>query len=152
MIKPNKIFLFLALIVILTSFSWITSCTHKADLSNMPEICFERDVLNIYANSCAIKGCHDGSGESGRALDNYADISRTVVPYNPDASQSYQAIISTWGEGKMPPDGPLSQDNRTIIRLWIEQGAGNIPCPSSAGKSAPKTVQAGITNTSKSGN
>jgi len=127
--KPDKINLSLSLLIILTIVSWITSCTHTADLTGLPEVCFERDVLPIYTNSCAIAGCHDGSGgESGRALNNYNDILSTVVPGNPDASSSYQAIIKTWGENRMPPDQPISLDNRTMIRVWIEQGATNPKC------------------------
>ena len=34
----------------------------------------------------------------------------------------YQAIISKW-ENHMPPSQPLSLENRTKIRVWIEQGA-----------------------------
>jgi hypothetical protein len=126
--KPDKIYLSLSILIILVTVSWITSCTHNADLSGLPEVCFERDVLDIYKINCAKGGCHDGTGEAGPALNNYANIFNTVVPGNPDASNSYQAIISTWGENKMPPDQPLSTDNRTMIRVWIEQGALNKPC------------------------
>jgi hypothetical protein len=127
--KPDKIYLSLALLMILTTVSWISSCTHTADITGYPEICFDRDVLIIFSNSCATQHCHDGTGESRMSLDNYTDIKSTVVPYNPNASPSYKAITSTWGEGKMPPDQPLSLDNRTIIRLWIEQGANPTTCP-----------------------
>jgi hypothetical protein len=126
--KPDKIYLSLSFLIILTTVSWITSCTHNADLTGLPDVCFERDVLWIYSNSCAIPGCHDGKGESGPALNNYTNIVNTVVPGNPGASSSYQAITSTWGENRMPPDQPLSLDNRTMIRVWIEQGATNPKC------------------------
>jgi hypothetical protein len=33
----------------------------------------------------------------------------------------------------MPPDKPLSLDNRINIRLWIEQGAMPTVCPDSSG-------------------
>jgi hypothetical protein len=128
--KPDKIFLILTLLLIFTTYSWITSCSHNIKISDYPEICFDRDVLPVFQNNCAISRCHDGrGGESRMALDNYTNISRTVVPYNPDASSSYKAIVATWGENKMPPSQPLSIDNRTIIRLWIEQGAGQTTCP-----------------------
>ena len=126
--KPDKIYLSLSLLIILTTVSWITSCTHNADLTGLPEVCFERDVLPIYTNSCAIAGCHDGKGEAGPALNNYTNIVSTVVPGNPGASSSYQAITSTRGENKMPPSQPISLDNRTMIRVWIEQGALNTVC------------------------
>jgi hypothetical protein len=121
--KPDKISISLSFLIILAAVSWITSCTHNADLTGLPEVCFDRDVLPIYTISCAYGGCHDGKGESGRALDNYIDIVSTVVPGNPGASSSYQAIIAKRGENMMPPGQPISLDNRTMIRVWIEQGA-----------------------------
>lgn len=129
--KPDKIYLSLSLLIIITTISWITSCTHEANIADIPEICFEGDVLPIFTNSCAISGCHSGGGgrESRMALNNYADISQGVVPGNPNASRLYQTIIATWGENMMPPRQPLSLENRTIIRLWIEQGAGLTVCP-----------------------
>jgi len=125
--KPDKITLLLASIVILTTVSWITSCTHNTDITNLPEVCFKRDVQFIISNNCAISGCHNGSGEA-MPLTNYTEISYGVVPGDPNASPIYQAITSTWGEKKMPPDQPLTQDNRTIIRVWIEQGAQETKC------------------------
>jgi hypothetical protein len=143
--KPNKIYLSLALLAILTTVSWISSCTHDAKISDYPEICFARDVLPIFQNNCAISRCHDGGGgESGRAMNNYTDIVRTIVPGNPKASSSYKAIIATWGENKMPPSQPLSLENRTIIRLWIEQGAGLTTCPVNTGYG--KDIKAGLYN------
>ncbi|MGA2405315.1 MAG: c-type cytochrome domain-containing protein [Bacteroidales bacterium] len=126
--KLDKIYLSLALLIILTTFSWFTSCTHLTDIANIPEICFTGDVLPIFINNCAISGCHDGGGrESRMALNNYADISQAVVPGNPNGSRLYQAIITKWGN-MMPPKQPLSEQNRTIIRLWIEQGAAQTVC------------------------
>jgi hypothetical protein len=113
--------------------AWTASCVHEADISDQPEICFEGQVLPIFLNSCAIAACHDGTGESDLRLDSYLDISHTVVPYDPEASESYKAITASWGENQMPPGQPLSLDNRTIIRLWIEQGAGLTICPEAGG-------------------
>ena len=129
--KADKIYVSLALVLFLTSLSWISSCTHNADISNLPEVCFVRDVLPIYSNNCAIPNCHDGTGEN-RALNTYIDIRNSVVPYNPDKSHSYSAIISKWGQNRMPPGQPLSEHNRTLIRVWIEQGANETTCPAAA--------------------
>ena len=125
--KPDKSYFALAFLIIITSILWIISCKHEADISNFPEMCFERDVLPIFSNSCSIYGCHDGTGE-GVILTDYANIRNTVIPYKPDKSQSYKAITSTWGEGQMPPGQPISQEKRTNIRLWIEQGANETIC------------------------
>jgi hypothetical protein len=131
--KPDKVYLCVTMLLIFTTISWISSCTHQADISNIPEVCFG-DVLNIYAAKCSIPGCHDGTGETELILKEYNDIRNTVVPGNSDASMSYKAIITTWGENRMPPDQPISQESRTIIRLWIDQGArdnrgDHVVCP-----------------------
>jgi len=127
--KPDKTSVFLASLFTLASVLLIFSCVNKADISDLPAVCFDNEVLPIFRNSCAKPGCHDGTGESDLVLNSFATISYTVVPFDPEASQSYKAITTTWGEMKMPPDEPLSKDNRTIIRLWIEQGAPANDCP-----------------------
>ncbi|MCJ7820243.1 MAG: hypothetical protein MUP53_03485 [Bacteroidales bacterium] len=114
---------------------WFSSCRHEAVLDqNLPEICFEREVLPIFSNSCALAGCHDATGESGYILNNYIDISHAVVAGNPEQSPVYKAIIISFGEGRMPPDKPLSLENRTLIRLWILQGARLTSCQDPSGE------------------
>jgi hypothetical protein len=131
--KPDKIYLSLTLLLLLTAFSWFSSCSHLADITNIPEVCFTGDILPIFNNNCAIPGCHDGGGrESRRAMNNYNDIVRDVSPGNPDASRLYQTIISKWGN-LMPPKQPLSLENREKIRIWIEQGAALTTCSGGTG-------------------
>ena len=132
--KIYKISLYLDLISVFSAFFWITSCTHNTVLDNIPELCFDRDVLPIFQNSCAISGCHDGTGESDLVLNSYVPISHAVEPGKPYSSSIYRAIIATSGENKMPPDQALSLDNRTIIRLWIEQGAFLTVCQDTTGQ------------------
>lgn len=131
--KIEKVYLFLEFLLIITILSYVSSCTHTANIDNIPEVCFERDVLPVFQNSCAISGCHDGQGESELVLNNYVSISHAVEPGKPYSSKIYNSIITTFGENNMPPDQPLSLENRTIIRLWIEQGAGLTTCPDTAG-------------------
>ncbi len=133
--KPDKIYLSLALLIIIAAFSWFTSCTHVANIASLPEVCFEADVLPIFTNNCAMAGCHTGGGggESRLVLDNYVDISHSVTPGNPNASRSYQAIIGKGGENRMPPGQPLSLENRELIRVWIEQGANLTTCGGTTG-------------------
>ncbi len=108
----------------------IISCRHEStDLSSFQEICFETEVLPIFKTNCAISGCHDGSGESFR-LQDYSGIMQGITPYKPRESSIYKAITAEW-LNLMPPDNPLSQEQRTTIRLWIEQGALNSTCSSS---------------------
>jgi hypothetical protein len=121
--KPDKTSLSLILLICLSAFSWISSCTHETDTSNLPEICF-KDVHTIIVTNCSMlnSGCHDGTGEA-MPLIGYDDIRNAVVPYNADKSSLYKSIIAVRGEKQMPPDKPLAEELRTTIRFWIEQGA-----------------------------
>jgi hypothetical protein len=131
--KPDKIYLSLTLLILFTLFSWFSSCTHVAEIANIPEVCFTGDVLPIFTTNCAIPGCHDGGGRESRlALNSYTDIIQNVTPGNPDASRLYQTIIAKWGN-RMPPSQPLSMENRTKIRVWIEQGATLTICTDTTG-------------------
>jgi hypothetical protein len=132
--KYDKIYSFPVLIFSLVIFFWIFSCTHTPIIDNIPEICFERDVLPVFQNNCAISGCHNGTGESHFALNSYVSISNAVVAGKPYSSRAYNAIISASGGNSMPPGQPLSLNNRTIIRIWIEQGAGLTTCPDTSGQ------------------
>jgi hypothetical protein len=130
--KLDKIYLSISAIILFAIFSWVTSCTHVANIANIPEICFTTDILPIFTSNCAISGCHDGGGESHMALNSYTDISRNVTPGNPDGSRIYQTIIAKWGN-RMPPSKPLSIENREKIRIWIEQGATLTTCSDTTG-------------------
>lgn len=127
--RIDKIYLVLTVIIIGASASWITSCTHKADISDIPAICFDSEILPIFLNNCALASCHDGKGESDLILKSYQDIIEEVEPGDPGDSKIYKVITMTSGEDRMPPDQPLSTDNRTLIRIWIEQGARQDQCP-----------------------
>jgi hypothetical protein len=140
--KPDRIYLFLSMLLLFTVFSWVTSCTHVANIANLPEICFTGEVLPIFVNNCAMTGCHNGGSgrESRMALNNYADIVREITPGNPNSSRLYQAIISKWGN-LMPPKQALSLENRTKIRVWIEQGATQTTCPDVTGTTGTPGVK-----------
>lgn len=127
--KINETYVLLVRLILVIACLNLLSCKHDAILSdNIPEICFEREVLPVYQNSCGMTGCHNGSGESGYSLTDYFGISHSVVAGKPYESPSYKAIIRRSGEGRMPPDRPVPLENRTIIRLWIEQGARLTSC------------------------
>ena len=108
----------------------LNSCEHDARIpENVPEICFEQEVLPIFQTGCGITGCHDAqTAEAGYIYTDYASIMKSITPYDPDKSKAYQAIVSIWDEA-MPPERPLPLASRTIIRLWIEQGAQQTTCP-----------------------
>lgn len=102
-------------------------CTHKANISEYPDVCFTGDVLPVFLNNCAMTGCHDGNSEEEMPLTNYTEIFRNIKPGNAEKSELYQVITDKWGQG-MPPDQPLSIENRIKVRLWIEQGARETTC------------------------
>ncbi len=105
------------------------SCQHEGQPADqMEQICFTEQVLPIFQNSCGTSGCHDSKGKAGHVFTDYASIMKAIIPENADKSTAYQAITSTFQ--LMPPDNPLPLDKRTLIRLWIEQGAKETNCKS----------------------
>lgn len=131
MISDRRFFFRSLLLIFFVSFSFI-KCSHEPDLSEFPEVCFTRDVLPVFLNNCTMTGCHDGTGESDMSFRNYNEIVDGITPGNADKSEIYKSLIDKWGE-RMPPDKPLSVENRTKIRLWIEQGAIETTCADQTG-------------------
>jgi hypothetical protein len=123
----------------------LTSCHHDADLSVEPPkppppgpefkcshdtIYFKNSVLPVILTGCAKSGCHDESSKKGgQVLENYADISELVQPFDPQSSQLYKILYSN-SEGRMPPDSPFSASQKSIIYWWIKQGGFNNQCDS----------------------
>ena len=97
------------LIFIVTVFSiGMNSCRHMPEnISSLPTVCFQNQVLPIFQNSCAMSGCHNGSGESGLDLTSYRGIMEGIIPGNANKSSIYRAITDLWGESVMPPQQPL---------------------------------------------
>ncbi|MCF8381318.1 MAG: hypothetical protein K9H49_17225 [Bacteroidales bacterium] len=133
MLKTKNILLTgLLIIFTLSLFSnLLNSCKHDSNIiDELPEICFESQVLPIFQNSCALSGCHDeASAVHDVILSNYNSIVKTVVPGKPDESMTYKSITDFRSDDFMPPDNALPMASRTIIRVWIEQGAKNTTCP-----------------------
>ena len=99
-----------------------SSCKHDGvPMDQLPQIPFS-EVLPIFTQNCAT--CHGGNGESrGLAFTDYPSIMRSIQAGNSSKSPAYQAMISTFQ--LMPPNNPLTTSQRTMIRLWIDQGAKN---------------------------
>ncbi|HKJ41201.1 MAG TPA: c-type cytochrome domain-containing protein [Sunxiuqinia sp.] len=108
------------------------SCQHDAPSPDQfDQVCFQEKILPIFQTGCAISGCHSGgNNEAGYDFSNYNGIMQAISPGAPEKSKAYKAIIEKWGEGAMPPSNPLPESQRTLIRLWIEQGALNTNCSS----------------------
>jgi hypothetical protein len=113
----------------------VNSCRHESiSMENIPNptIYFTTDVLPIFQTNCAVTGCHDGGSNSRKlVLNNYNEIIKDVQKGNPQESKIYTVLNSTYGGG-MPPNKPLTESQRSIIRLWIQEGALNNSKPDSA--------------------
>jgi hypothetical protein len=104
-------------------------CTHETQqLDEIRTVCFDTEVFPIFLSSCAVASCHDGSMHEGPRLDSYEGILRGVEPGNSAASPIYRSLVSRYREVAMPPDYPLSLEERMTIRIWIDQGAQETRC------------------------
>ncbi len=104
----------------------LPACSHDpVGIETLDPICFDTQVMPILETSCL--SCHDGSTE-GFSMSNYTDVMNYVTAGNPRKSKLYQVITDVNSLDMMPPDHPLSQENRTIIEVWIAQGAPNKKC------------------------
>jgi uncharacterized membrane protein len=123
-------------------------CKHKADLNtnnsdpNQPSnnstcdpdtIYFQNDVLPLLVSNCATSNCHDQqSAQDDVVLIDYLSVMETgeIKAGDPSDSELYEVIMESDPEDIMPPP-PLSQlndDQKLIIKNWIEQGAKNNSC------------------------
>ncbi len=109
----------------------VSSCTHEVViLDDLDEVCFQEQVLPIIQNSCGITGCHSsGSAQDGFVATDYNNIMRIVNPGDARNSELYKVITDINSLNMMPPDRPLSREQRMLIQVWIEQGAKNTSCP-----------------------
>lgn len=121
------------------------ACHHDADLGFEPPhpsppppgwgcsfdtIYFRNSVYPLILSGCAKSKCHDQTThKSGLVLDNYADIYRLVTPFDPQQSKLYTVLYSN-PDGRMPPELPFSEEEKSTIYWWIKQGAFNNGCDS----------------------
>jgi hypothetical protein len=105
----------------------VASCRHNDDITNLSPVCFDADILPIFQTNCAISGCHDGGGEVN--LSTYNGIMNGITAGSASKSRYYTVMTNPWSLEMMPPDRPVSLENRTKIKVWIEQGAKPTTCP-----------------------
>ena len=89
---------------------------------------FQNDVLPIFAQRCALSGCHVAGGPRGIDLRSYASVLQggqrgaIVVAGNAAGSE----IVNQISTGRMPPGGPpLDAAQVQLITDWINDGAEN---------------------------
>jgi len=107
------------LIVLMGGLLLPLACRHDPVIPATPAISFSEQVQPIFVSNCATAGCHDGRAKF--ALENYTDIHSRVKAGDAHGSEVYKAITKL--SGGMPPDGPLSDEQLTLIYTWIMQGA-----------------------------
>lgn len=137
------------IIVLLAGIAFLVQCKHDPvyPIGGLPDtgapdrpcdpdsIYFERDVLPILSTSCAYSGCHDQqTAQEGIRLNSYENIfsgeDDIVVPGSLNDSELWEVIMETDPDKIMPPppNAPLTQAQKDVLRLWIEQGARNLHC------------------------
>ena len=101
------------------------SCIHNPDLTNVRNVSFKTEVLPVFQTNCAM--CHGNSGKSDgdKNYTTYDGIMKDITAGNANKSSIYSAITSSIS--RMPPSShnALNQDQRSLIYVWIEQGAQN---------------------------
>ena len=98
-------------------------------LSAPPEkLDFEKHVRPLLAQKCF--ACHgDEVQQSGLRLDKRqpamrgGDYGPVIIPGHSDQSKLIKRVINGDGGMKMPPSGPLAQDEIDLLKAWIDQGA-----------------------------
>ncbi len=95
---------------------------------------YNRDVRPILAENCfACHGFDPKHREAGLRLDTFEgatrenDGVRAIVPGNVARSEAFSRILSSDKDEVMPPPkahkSPITEDQRSILKRWIEQGA-----------------------------
>jgi len=90
-------------------------------------VCFETEIFPMLKNSCGM--CHGAGQENQDAFSvvDYNSIMKSVKAGDAKKSKLYKALGAVNGN-LMPPDRPLSIDQRMLIEIWIQQGAQNTTC------------------------
>ena len=106
----------------------LVQCSHEGlNVNTMTPVCYNTEIEPIFLNKCAT--CHSQSkSKGGFGFYDYNSIFSSVTPYDAQKSIAYKAITGKGFTQLMPPDGALSENERILIRVWIDQGAKNTMC------------------------
>ena len=110
------------------------SCKHEPfGIASLDTVCFDTQIFPMISSSCALSNCHDAGSHHGEfQATSYTNILKLVTPGNPGASTLYNIVTSTNLPNYMPPYGhpPLNVTQRTLLEVWIAQGALDTKCSS----------------------
>lgn len=111
--------------VSLLAFSLIvlSSCEHEGDATQVEPVSYKTSIAPIMSGNCSMKECHDGGEEF--SLKSYSDVMGIVKAGNSKGSELYTVITTPYDFNRMPPApaDPLTKQQRTLIDVWILQGA-----------------------------
>ena len=94
---------------------------------------FENDIFPLIISTCATTDCHGTvNPQDDIVFKDYASIIENgkIKPGNPEGSKLFKVINEDEPQDRMPPESnePLSPEQISKIRKWIEQGALNNSC------------------------
>lgn len=120
-----------SLVGLVAMYAIIASCTHPTEnIDTINTICFDTEVLPIFQTNCALSDCHSGPDpEEDYLTTDYKNIMEKISPNSLSGSKAYKVLTES-GEDRMPPSpyNMLSEEQRTIIAVWIQQGAKETKC------------------------
>ncbi len=112
-----------------------TRCGTSGNNNGIKSACFERDILPVLQNSCAVSKCHDAiTAKEGYALTSYANVMKSgslVKAGNPVGSTLYHSITTNPSSEQFMPPKPYSALGKAAIDSiysWIAKGALNQTC------------------------
>ena len=107
----NKSRLFLAVVMAsVVLFAGMVEGTAQG--TAIPKTLDNGEATAVFATNCS--ACHEWTGSYQTIVD-----PERIVPGKPNESPAWLAI----SEDRMPPTGPLSDNDKALVRAWIEAGA-----------------------------
>ena len=101
----------------------LQSCKHEPpSISDLKAVYYETDIAPLLS---VCSKCHTGSRGENFDAASYTGVLRSVKKGDPWGSKLYTIVSSPNNPNMMPPKGyaPLSEIQRTLIEVWILQGA-----------------------------
>ena len=120
----------LALVAHVHDWSAVSAVVVAREAQAPPKVDFARDVQPIFRQHCV--ECHGPAQQMrGLRLDRRRDAmpnrvganGSRIVPGNSSASPVYRRLTGEGGVAQMPPQNPLSAEQISLIKTWIDQGA-----------------------------
>lgn len=95
---------------------------------------FQQQVLPLLLSNCAVPGCHNTATNNNDHIQitSYSTLmnSDIIEMDDPLDSDLWEAINETDPDDRMPrpPQNPLTNQQKDLIRRWLQQGAQNTSC------------------------